>query len=198
MTMQMPWAGGMEMAIRHTISSHMIVIPWHFTIYGISKPSLDCFHQILRFHGHFRHDSHSVCARGIPVYPVPFSTLLDNTTFNWGIYGRYYPSVVNSFDLGCVLTIDKDGSILTRTSGWTLQLSSNEEKRNKLKGPLWIGEGRQLNWRKLISYQPSAVLLLLSRRFLFYVYICIFIYQLYIYAFTIWCCLLYLLVWDIT
>ena len=67
--------------------------------------------------------------------------------------------------LGCVLTIDKDGSILTRTSGWTLQLSSSEEKRNKLKGPLWIGEGRQLNWRKFISYQPSAVLLLGLRRF---------------------------------
>ena len=49
--------------------------------------------------------SHASCA-------FPFS-LLDNSTCFWGIGWRYYPSIVNSFDLGEIISIDKDGFMQT-------------------------------------------------------------------------------------
>ena len=63
------------------------------------------------FLGNFRHSIRSSIR---PVYIAAllcnFSVLLlDNSTFLWGYHWRYYPSIVNSFGLGEIGSIDKDG-----------------------------------------------------------------------------------------
>jgi hypothetical protein len=92
------------------------------------------------------------------------------------------------------MTIDKDGSFLTRISGMTSQLSSNETKRNNLKGPIRIRwKGRQIKLRRCVFIN-----LLLSKCFavaVFILYIYVSIIIIYIYTYLLYTvCVLYLLV----
>ena len=86
------------------------------------------------------------------------------------------------------MTIDKDGSFLTRISGMTTQLSSNETKRNNLKGPIRIRwKGRQIKLRRCVFINLLLSKCFAVAVFILYIYICKYYYYMYIYLFALYC-----------
>ena len=155
----------------------MTATNWHSANYGISKPSLGKPRlfppdvQILwKLPSWLRIFHHFVAASAIP----SFFPLLDNITFNQGIFWRYYPSIVNSFALGCVWPMTKMDQLLTTTSGKTIQLSSNEKKKDNLKGPIRIRWKGRFDLRcERLFWKPSTVDACLVFGLDVYIYICI-------------------------
>ena len=94
------------------------------------------------------------------------------------------------------MTIDKDGSFLTRISGMTSQLSSNETKRNNLKGPIRIRwKGRQIKLRRCVFINLLLSKCFAVAVFILYIYVSIIIIIIYIYiliCFILFACYIYL------